>query len=124
MIGAAFYPEDVIVRMSEFKSNEYANLIGARADEPVEENPMLGFRGASRYYAPRYREGFALACQAMKHVREEMAKHGLKRGEKAIAHVIKTAKPVSARSAFAGTRLVTIPNLPGFCWSRALTAPH
>ena len=92
MIGAAFYPEDVIVRMSEFKSNEYANLIGAHADEPVEENPMLGFRGASRYYAPRYREGFALACQAMKHVREEMAKHGLKRGEKAIAHVIKTAK--------------------------------
>ena len=56
MIGAAFYPEDVIVRMSEFKSNEYANLIGARADEPVEENPMLGFRGTSRYYAPRYRK--------------------------------------------------------------------
>ena len=56
MIGAAFYPEDVIVRMSEFKSNEYANLIGAHADEPVEENPMLGFRGASRYYAPRYRK--------------------------------------------------------------------
>ena len=56
MIGAAFYPEDVIVRMSEFKSNEYANLIGGRADEPVEENSMLGFRGTSRYYAPRYRK--------------------------------------------------------------------
>ncbi len=107
MIGAAFYPKDVIVRMSDFKSNEYANLIGGRDYEPTEENPMLGFRGASRYYDPRYREGFALECQAMKKVREEMgltnvklmipfcrtveegkkvleemAGHGLKRGDK------------------------------------------
>ena len=109
MIGAAFYPKDVIVRMSDFKSNEYANLIGGRKYEPTEENPMLGFRGASRYYDPRYREGFALECQAMKKVREEMgltnvklmipfcrtveegkkvleemAKHGLKRGDKSL----------------------------------------
>ena len=109
MIGAAFHPKDVIVRMSDFKSNEYANLIGGREYEPTEENPMLGFRGASRYYDPRYREGFALECRAIKKVREEigltnvklmipfcrtveegkkvleeMAKHGLKRGDKGL----------------------------------------
>ncbi|WP_347158687.1 phosphoenolpyruvate synthase [Pontibacter chitinilyticus] len=105
-IAAAFHPHDVIVRMSDFKTNEYANLIGGQQFEPKEENPMLGFRGASRYYNSRYREGFALECRAMKRVRdemgltnvklmipfcrtvaegrkvvEEMAKHGLKRGE-------------------------------------------
>ncbi len=72
MIAAAFYPKDVIVRMSDFKSNEYANLIGGKQFEPIEENPMIGFRGASRYYDPRYREAFGLECQAMKKVREEM----------------------------------------------------
>lgn len=72
MIAAAFYPKDVIVRMSDFKSNEYANLIGGREFEPIEENPMIGFRGASRYYDERYRDAFALECQAMKKVREEM----------------------------------------------------
>jgi pyruvate,water dikinase len=72
MIAAAFYPKDVIVRMSDFKSNEYANLIGGRQFEPVEENPMIGFRGASRYYDERYREAFGLECRAMKKVREEM----------------------------------------------------
>jgi pyruvate,water dikinase len=71
-IAAAFYPKDVIVRLSDFKTNEYANLIGGRDYEPHEENPMLGFRGASRYYSPRYREGFALECRAMKKVRDEM----------------------------------------------------
>jgi pyruvate,water dikinase len=106
MIAAAFYPRDVIVRLSDFKTNEYANLIGGRPYEPVEGNPMIGFRGASRYYDPRYREGFALECRAMKKVREEMGltnvklmipfcrtveegrrvqaemeKHGLRRGE-------------------------------------------
>ena len=106
MIAAAFYPKDVIVRLSDFKSNEYAGLIGGTAYEPTEENPMLGFRGASRYYNPRYQAGFALECQAMTKVRDEMglknvklmvpfcrtvqegrkviaemAKHGLKRGE-------------------------------------------
>jgi len=72
MIGAAFYPNDVIVRMSDFKSNEYANLIGGAQYEPTEENPMIGFRGASRYYHEKYRDGFALECRAMKKVREEM----------------------------------------------------
>jgi pyruvate,water dikinase len=72
MIAAAFYPKDVIVRMSDFKTNEYANLIGGKAFEPVEENPMIGFRGASRYYDPRYRDAFGLECQAMKKVRDEM----------------------------------------------------
>ncbi len=106
MIAAAFYPKDVILRLSDFKTNEYANLIGGKAYEPNEENPMIGFRGASRYYHPRYQAGFALECKAVKKVREEMgltnlkvmipfcrtveegrrvqaemAKHGLKRGE-------------------------------------------
>lgn len=105
-IAAAFYPKPVIVRLSDFKSNEYANLLGGREFEPNEENPMLGWRGASRYYSDQYREGFALECRAMKRVREEMgltnvilmvpfcrtpeegkrvleemAKHGLVRGE-------------------------------------------
>jgi pyruvate,water dikinase len=71
-IGAAFYPKPVTVRMSDFKSNEYASLIGGTYFEPHEENPMLGFRGASRYVSPRYREGFALECQAIKRVRNEM----------------------------------------------------
>ncbi len=71
-IGAAFYPKEVIVRLSDFKTNEYANLIGGREFEPAEENPMLGFRGASRYYHERYRDGFALECRAMKKVRDEM----------------------------------------------------
>ena len=71
-IAAAFYPKDVIVRMSDFKSNEYANLMGGKQFEPTEENPMIGFRGASRYYHPLYREGFEMECKAMKLVREEM----------------------------------------------------
>lgn len=108
-IAAAFYPKQVIVRMSDFKSNEYATLIGGKYFEPDEENPMIGFRGASRYYDERYREAFALECRAMKRVREEMglsnlvimipfcrrvgegekvlavmAENGLKRGEKGL----------------------------------------
>jgi pyruvate,water dikinase len=78
MIAAAFYPKDVIVRLSDFKTNEYANLVGGRAYEPAEENPMLGFRGASRYYSPRYRAAFALECRAMKKVRDEMGLTNLK----------------------------------------------
>ena len=78
MIAAAFYPKDVIVRLSDFKTNEYANLVGGRAYEPVEENPMLGFRGASRYYNPRYQRGFELECRAMRKVREEMGLTNLK----------------------------------------------
>ena len=105
-IAAAFYPKPVVVRMSDFKTNEYADLLGGRYFEPEEANPMLGFRGASRYYDDRYREGFALECTAMRRVREdmgltnlilmipfcrrpeegekvleEMAKHGLERGK-------------------------------------------
>jgi len=105
-IAAAFYPKPVVVRMSDFKTNEYASLIGGEYFEPEENNPMIGFRGASRYYDDRYREGFALECKAMKRVRDEMgltniiimipfcrrvdeagkvlaemAKNGLKRGE-------------------------------------------
>jgi pyruvate,water dikinase len=105
-ITAAFSPKPVVVRLSDFKTNEYASLIGGQYFEPKEDNPMLGFRGASRYYDERYRDGFALECQAMKRVREEMgltnlivmvpfcrrvgegekvlaemAKNGLKRGE-------------------------------------------
>ncbi|MBU2575814.1 phosphoenolpyruvate synthase [Patescibacteria group bacterium] len=104
-IGAAFYPKDVIVRLSDFKTNEYANLIGGKEYEPKEDNPMLGWRGASRYYDEKYLQAFALECKAMKKVREEMglvnvkimipfcrtveegkqvlsvmAKHGLRRG--------------------------------------------
>lgn len=105
-IAAAFYPKPVIVRLSDFKTNEYANLLGGEAFEPKEENPMLGFRGAARYSHPAYAEGFALECAALRRVREEMglsnlrlmvpfcrtveegrrviktmAEHGLKRGE-------------------------------------------
>lgn len=71
-IAASQYPEPVIVRTSDFKTNEYADLLGGKQFEPAEENPMLGFRGASRYYSDRYREGFALECRALKRVREEM----------------------------------------------------
>jgi pyruvate,water dikinase len=78
MIAAAFYPKDVILRLSDFKTNEYANLIGGAKYEPVEENPMIGFRGASRYYNPRYQAGFALECRAMKKVRDEMGLTNLK----------------------------------------------
>jgi pyruvate,water dikinase len=106
MLAAAFHPKDVILRLSDFKTNEYANLIGGRQFEPTEENPMLGFRGASRYYHPSYQDGFALECRAVRKVRDgmgltnlkvmvpfcrtveegrrvqaEMAEHGLRRGE-------------------------------------------
>jgi len=106
MIAAAFYPREVIVRCSDFKTNEYAGLLGGSGFEPKEENPMLGFRGASRYYHERYRQAFALECAAIVRVRDtmglknvkvmipfcrtpeegrkvltEMAKNGLKRGE-------------------------------------------
>jgi pyruvate,water dikinase len=72
MIAGAFYPRPVRVRLSDFKTNEYAHLLGGEFFEPREENPMIGFRGASRYYSPMYREGFALECRALKFVREEM----------------------------------------------------
>jgi pyruvate, water dikinase len=72
MIAASFYPNPVVVRMSDFKSNEYANLLGGKGFEPKEENPMIGWRGASRYYDENYLEAFALECEAFKIVRNEM----------------------------------------------------
>lgn len=105
-IAAAYYPRPVIVRTSDFKTNEYANLLGGSQFEPSEENPMIGFRGASRYYSPLYQEGFALECRALDRLRTKMgfsnvivmipfcrsiaeadkvlaamAKHGLRRGD-------------------------------------------
>lgn len=76
-IAASQFPHDVILRLSDFKTNEYAQLIGGRQFEIVEENPMLGFRGASRYYNDRYRDGFALECRAVKRVRDEMGLRNL-----------------------------------------------
>ena len=72
ILGAAFYPNDVIVRFSDFKTNEYANLIGGKDFEPHEENPMLGWRGASRYYSEAYKQAFALECLAFKKVRDQL----------------------------------------------------
>jgi pyruvate,water dikinase len=77
-ITAAYYPKDVIVRLSDFKTNEYANLVGGREFEPHEDNPMIGWRGASRFYDPAFREGFALECEAFKRVREDMGLTNLK----------------------------------------------
>ena len=71
-LGAAFFPKPVIVRMSDFKSNEYSSLIGGHQYEPREENPMLGFRGASRYVADEFRDCFELECRALKKARDEM----------------------------------------------------
>ncbi len=76
-IGAAFYPNKVIVRFSDFKSNEYYNLLGGNHFEPHEENPMIGWRGASRYYSKEYKEAFGLECIAIKKVREEMGLHNV-----------------------------------------------
>jgi pyruvate,water dikinase len=78
MIAAAFYPREIIVRLSDFKSNEYANLIGGSQFEPGEENPMIGFRGAARYYSDRYRDGFRLECLALKRAREDMGLTNIK----------------------------------------------
>ncbi len=85
-IAASRYPDPVIVRVSDFKTNEYANLIGGKQFEPVEENPMLGFRGASRYYNDRYREGFALECRALKRVREEIGLYQRGRDDPVLPH--------------------------------------
>ena len=77
-IGAGFYPKDVIVRLSDFKSNEYANLIGGKLYEPVESNPMIGWRGASRYYDDKYKAAFELECQALLKVRNDMGLTNIK----------------------------------------------
>ena len=78
LIAGAFYPRPVIVRLSDFKTNEYATLLGGAQFEPHEENPMIGFRGASRYYDERYRDGFALECKAIKYLREEVGLTNIK----------------------------------------------
>ena len=120
-IAAAFYPKPVIVRTSDFKSNEYKKLVGGDIYEPDEENPMIGFRGAARYMAPDFQECFAMECEAMKKVREEMglvnvelmlpfvrtiveakavteimAKHGLKRGENGLRLIMMCEIPSNA----------------------------
>ena len=120
-IAAAFYPRPVIVRMSDFKSNEYASLIGGEHFEPREENPMLGFRGASRYFSDSFSECFAMECRAMKQVREDMgldnvalmipfvrnveeaksvlrlmAEHGLRRGENGLRIYLMCEIPANA----------------------------
>ncbi|WP_020203929.1 MULTISPECIES: phosphoenolpyruvate synthase [Cupriavidus] len=120
-IGAAFYPKPVIVRLSDFKSNEYKKLIGGSRYEPDEENPMLGFRGASRYIADDFAEAFEMECKAMKRVRDDMgltnveimvpfvrtlgqaekviellAKHGLKRGENGLRIIMMCEVPSNA----------------------------
>lgn len=102
-IAAAFYPKPVIVRTSDFKTNEYARLTGGREFEPEEENPMLGFRGASRYYDPRYAEGFALECEALARVRSQM---GLKNVKLMIpfCRTIQEARQVLAALAANGLR--------------------
>ncbi|MEI7498708.1 MAG: phosphoenolpyruvate synthase [Candidatus Falkowbacteria bacterium] len=78
MIAASFHPKDVIIRLSDFKTNEYANLIGGTPYEPIESNPMIGWRGASRYYDPKYKDAFVLECQALAKVRNEMQLKNLK----------------------------------------------
>ncbi len=120
-LAAAFFPEKVIVRLSDFKSNEYANLIGGSLYEPDEENPMLGFRGASRYISENFRDCFELECRALKKVRDEMAftnveimvpfvrttgeaeqvidllgKNGLKRGENGLRVIMMCELPTNA----------------------------
>jgi pyruvate,water dikinase len=121
MIAAAFAPEPVIVRMSDFKSNEYANLLGGERYEPHEENPMIGYRGASRYLSEEFAECFAMECEALRHVRDDMgltnvkimipfvrtvaeiegvidllAGHGLRRGENDLSVVMMCELPSNA----------------------------
>ena len=85
-IAAAFWPKKVIVRLSDFKSNEYSNLVGGQRYEPHEENPMLGFRGASRYIAPEFHDCFALECAAMKRVRDDDGPHQRRADDPVRAH--------------------------------------
>lgn len=120
-LGAAFYPKRVIVRLSDFKSNEYANPVGGERYEPEEENPMLGFRGAGRYVSESFRDCFALECEAVKRVRndmgltnveimipfvrtvdqakavvDELARQGLKRGENGLKIIMMCEIPSNA----------------------------
>ena len=123
-IAAVSYPNPTIIRMSDFKTNEYAGLVGGRMFDPHEANPMIGFRGASRYYSPDYRDGFALECRAIKRLREEigfdnvvvmipfcrtvgeadlvleaMSEHGLKRGQNGLEIFVMCEIPSNVISA-------------------------
>ena len=117
-IAAAFYPKDVIVRTSDFKSNEYANLIGGTEFEPEESNPMLGFRGASRYYNPKYQEAFALECKAIKRVRETMGLDNVKimipfcRTLKEAAKVVKVLENNGLKRGEHGLQLYMMTEIP------------
>lgn len=118
MIAAAFYPKDVILRFSDFKSNEYATLLGGEAFEPKEENPMIGWRGASRYYDPKFSAAFALECKAIRKVREEMGLTNLKvmvpfcrtveEGRKVIKEMEKNGLTRKAKKAMKGKRATRV----------------
>ena len=117
-LGAAFYPKKVIVRLSDFKSNEYANLIGGLLYEPKEENPMLGFRGASRYISEGFRDCFELECRALKYVRNEMGLDNIEimvpfvRTVKEAARVIELLAENDLKRGEKGLRLIMMCELP------------
>jgi pyruvate,water dikinase len=117
-IGAAFYPKPVIVRLSDFKSNEYANLIGGHFFEPTEDNPMIGWRGASRYYSPKYKEAFGLECKALLRVRNIMGLKNVKvmipfpRTVKEVQQVLDTMAEFGLRRGENGLQVVGMCEIP------------
>lgn len=117
-IGAAFYPKPVIVRLSDFKSNEYRKLIGGTRYEPEEENPMLGFRGATRYISEEFAEAFEMECRALKHVREEMGLHNVEimvpfvRTLKQAEQVVELLSKYGLRRGENGLRLIMMCEVP------------
>ena len=117
-IAAAFYPKPVIVRLSDFKSNEYANLVGGKLYEPLEENPMLGFRGASRYVSKDFSDCFALECLAVKRVREDMGLTNVEvmipfvRTVNEASHVIDVLKANGLERGQNGLRIIMMCELP------------
>lgn len=118
LIAGAFYPRPVIVRFSDFKTNEYAGLLGGKFFEPAEENPMIGFRGASRYYDSRYQEGFALECKAIQHLREEVGLKNIKvmipfcRSPEEAAKVLKVMKQYGLDKKTGGPEVYVMSELP------------
>ncbi|MFW5746197.1 MAG: phosphoenolpyruvate synthase [Nanoarchaeota archaeon] len=118
MITAAFYPKKVILRLSDFKSNEYANLIGGKQFEPTEDNPMIGWRGASRYYSENYKEAFGLECKAILKVREEMGLTNLEvmipfpRTVEEARNVVSTMAEFGLRQGENGLRVIGMCEIP------------
>ncbi len=118
MLAAAFYPKPVILRFSDFKSNEYANLIGGKYFEPKEDNPMIGWRGASRYYSPRYKEAFGLECKAVLKVREEMGLTNLQvmipfpRTVKEVQNVVDTMAEFGLKQGENGLKVIGMCEIP------------